>query len=203
MYRACGEVVGAGRIKHAGNGFAVTERIAFRVVQLQKANLGSGQCSESQCMSYTALRPGGKEQRAYWRRRYERGGMTEDDVSVYTTKRKQESREGEEKRRTRKGREKKRKKSGRETYPRIGLKVINLGNAKVQGTHYLRGQPEFQVAPSTRRGFASAQTGAARVLEDPHRCPGARGMPMRDVKVTLQWEPTGTHALAHWDLGKK
>jgi hypothetical protein len=47
----------------------VTERIAFRVVQLQKASPGGGQCRESQCMSYTALRSGGKEQRAY-RRRY-------------------------------------------------------------------------------------------------------------------------------------
>jgi hypothetical protein len=117
MYRACGEVIGAGRIKHAGNGFVVTERIAFRVVQLQKVSPGGGECRESQCMSYTALRPGGKEQQAYRRRRYERGGMTEDDVSICTTKRKQENREGEEKRRMRKGRETKRKKSGGETYP--------------------------------------------------------------------------------------
>jgi hypothetical protein len=59
-------------------------------------------------MSYTALRPGGKEQRAYRRRRYERGGMTEDDVSVYTTKKEtgESGRRGEKKDEEREGKEK-------------------------------------------------------------------------------------------------
>jgi hypothetical protein len=39
-------------------------------------------------------------------------------------------------------------------------RVISLGNTMVQGTHntrYLGAQPEIQVAPATRCGFASAQ----------------------------------------------
>jgi hypothetical protein len=63
MERTCGEALGAGPIKHRSNGLVFAERIVFRIVQLQKARAGGGQCRWSQCMSYMALRPGGKERR--------------------------------------------------------------------------------------------------------------------------------------------
>ncbi|KAJ6553310.1 hypothetical protein B0H19DRAFT_1072773 [Mycena capillaripes] len=43
------------------NGFAVAERVPLRVVQLQKAGAGGGQCMQSRCMSYTTLPRGGKK----------------------------------------------------------------------------------------------------------------------------------------------
>jgi hypothetical protein len=41
---AHGVVVGAGRIEQAGSGFAVTGRIVFGVVLVQKAGAGGRQC---------------------------------------------------------------------------------------------------------------------------------------------------------------
>jgi hypothetical protein len=38
------EVLGVGLIKHTRSGLVVTERIAFRAVQLQKAGAGGRQC---------------------------------------------------------------------------------------------------------------------------------------------------------------
>jgi hypothetical protein len=49
------EIVSTGRVKQAGSGFVVPERVAFGVVLLQKAGAGSGQCGWRRCMSYTTL----------------------------------------------------------------------------------------------------------------------------------------------------
>jgi hypothetical protein len=113
MYRACGEVIGAERIKHAGNGFVVTDRIAFRVVQLQKASPGGAQ-------GVTVLVVHGAQTRR-------EGAMGLQRAAIRKRRRTTSSREGEEKRRMRKGRERKKEKERRRNLPitrsqaRIGL----------------------------------------------------------------------------------
>jgi hypothetical protein len=95
----------------------------------------------------------------------------EDDVSKYTTRKKQESREGEEKRRMRKGRKRKGKRSGGETYPyparkrrvrdekgrsdRIAVGAfppVRLRMTPVDGLDYLRGNQ-----PRQREGTVHAR----------------------------------------------
>jgi hypothetical protein len=100
-------------------------------------------------MSYTTLPRAGKGRRAL------RNGASGDDVSIYTRRKKQESREGKEKRRMKKGRKRTRKRKEREE-KRTDIPLASVefeGKGKAQGTHDTRDLE----APATRYGFASAQ----------------------------------------------
>jgi hypothetical protein len=84
---------------------------------------------------------GGKERRAYRQRRYERAGdrMAEDDVSKYTTRKKKESREGEEEKKDEEGEEKERERE----WPLASVEFAHaaMEKAGLMGLRSVRSRP--------------------------------------------------------------
>jgi hypothetical protein len=76
-----GEVVSMERVKQAGNGFVVPERVTFGVVLLQKAGAAVGSVNGHDARRSSRTR--GSD----WRYgRVCKHGKTGDDVSIYTSK---------------------------------------------------------------------------------------------------------------------
>jgi hypothetical protein len=84
-YSVGGEVISTGRVKEAGSGFVVPERVTFGVVLLQKAGAGSGSVDGGDaCHTQRSSGTRGSDWR--YRRAHVQAQEGWDDVSIYTNK---------------------------------------------------------------------------------------------------------------------
>lgn len=119
MHRASGEIVGAGCIEEAGSGLSASRSVPCCCRRPAQAAGSAG--SHGACRTRRS-REAGRSDGRYGRIRPRR--MAEDDVSMYTQRKKQESREGEQK--------KEKKREGGEThrYPARKRRIRRCCDAK-------------------------------------------------------------------------